>query len=262
MTIELTELKDILVPAARDELLTRFNRVKPGIKADGSLITEADLAMQQHMADALQQKWPDIPFLAEEMTAGEQSDLLKKNARVWCLDPLDGTRNFAAGIPYFSVSLALIEGDHVAAGLVYDPTRDECFMAARGKGATLNGKALTARDTGLSLNQTTSLIDFKRLPQELSVRLVSQTPYSSQRSFGSVALDWCWIAAGRSHIYLHGKQNIWDYAAGNLVLHEAGGQSCTLSGEPVFINELIPRSALGALDARLYEEWKSWLGVA
>jgi myo-inositol-1(or 4)-monophosphatase len=76
-----------------------------------------------------------------------------------------------------------------------------------------------------------------------------------------VALDWCWIAAGRCHVYLHGRQNIWDYAAGNLVLQEAGGHAMTLSGEPVFVSALQPRSAVAALDAALFEEWTRWLGI-
>ena len=76
-------------------------------------------------------------------------------------------------------------------------------------------------------------IDFKRLDGPLATRLATEIPYASQRSFGSVALDWCWLAAGRCHIYLHGRSHLWDYAAGELILAEAGGYSCTLDGEPV-----------------------------
>jgi len=257
----LTQLREIVVTAAREELLPRFAKVARGRKADGSVITEADLVVQECIARQLQAHWPDSVFLGEEMAASEQDALLRSGRLLWCLDPLDGTGNFAAGIPYFSVSLALLEQGGIAAGIVYDPQRDECFAALRGQGATLNGVALTASRAGVSLRQATAMIDFKRLPRELAVRLVTEIPYASQRSFGSVALDWCWIAAGRCHVYLHGKQNIWDYAAGSLVLDEAGGHSLTLSGKRVFVNALQARSAVAALDAKLFAEWTRWLGI-
>ncbi len=258
----LERLREIVIRAAREELLPRFARVERGRKADGSVITEADLVMQQRIAGELRTHWPGTVFLGEEMTAAEQDALLNMGKPLWCLDPLDGTGNFAAGIPFFSVSLALLEQGRVIAGIVYDPVRDECFTALLGQGARLNAAALAAVRAGLTLQQATALVDFKRLPRELAIRLVSEIPYASQRSFGSVALDWCWTAAGRCHVYLHGRQNIWDYAAGCLVLQEAGGHSMTLSGEPVFVNALQPRSAVAALDADLFAEWTRWLAVS
>jgi myo-inositol-1(or 4)-monophosphatase len=257
----LERLRGVVISAAREELLPRFARVERGRKADGSIITKADLVVQQRIAAELLKHWPDTVFLGEEMSAAEQDALLHQDKPLWCLDPLDGTSNFAAGIPYFSVSLALLEQGRVVTGIVYDPVRDECFTALRGRGAWLNGSVLTSVCAGVTLQQATSLVDFKRLPRELAVRLVSEIPYASQRSFGSVALDWCWIAAGRCHVYLHGRQNIWDYAAGNLVLQEAGGHATTLAGEPVFVNALQPRSAVAALDADLFGEWTRWLGI-
>jgi len=253
-------LREIVMSAAREELLPRFARVKRGRKADGSVVTEADLVVQQRLAEALQTRWPDTVFLGEEMSAAEQDALLTTGRPMWCLDPLDGTGNFAAGIPFFSVSLALLDQGRAMAGIVYDPVRDECFSALYGQGAQLNDTALASVHTGLTLQQATGLIDFKRLPRELAVRLVSDIPYASQRSFGSVALDWCWIAAGRCHVYLHGRQNLWDYAAGHLILQEAGGRAMTLSGEAVFVKTLQPRSAVAALDADLFDEWTRWLG--
>ncbi|MDY6979716.1 MAG: inositol monophosphatase family protein [Pseudomonadota bacterium] len=247
--------------AAQEELMPRFTRVKRGIKADGSFLTEADLAMQERIARELHHHEPDILFLGEEMPAAEQQALLQSGKPLWVLDPLDGTSNYASGIPCFSVSLALIETGELKLGLVYDPVRDECFSAQRGQGAWLNGDRLGPIDTGLSLKQSTGLIDFKRLAPALATRLVTEIPYSSQRSFGSVALDWCWIAIGRSHVYLHGKQNLWDYAAGHLILAEAGGRSCSLEGEAVFNNTLQPRSAVAALDPGLFAAWTEWLGI-
>ena len=261
MTYSLTALKDIIIPAAQEELLPRFARVERQHKRDGSVLTEADLAVQSRIAAQLLQQWPETVFLGEEMTVAEQTELLASGQPVWCLDPLDGTSNFAAGIPYFSVSLALLQQGEVLLGIVYDPVRDECFTASREQGARLNDGPLQVTQTGLELGQTTALIDFKRLDKGLATRLVTQIPYASQRSFGSVALDWCWLAAGRCHIYLHGRSNIWDYAAGNFIFDAAGGYSTTLDGEAIFTHALTPRSSVAAVDQSLFEAWSEWLGI-
>jgi myo-inositol-1(or 4)-monophosphatase len=261
MTPSLQSVQKILVPAAREELLPRFNRVTHTRKADGSVLTEADLAVQERMAGELLQAWPDTVFLGEEMTVEQQQQLITSSRPVWCLDPLDGTSNFAAGIPYFCVSLALFSHGEVRLGMVYDPVRDECFAASRDESAGLNGEPLTVPDSGLQLKRAIALIDFKRLAPELAVRLVREVPYASQRSFGSVALDWCWLASGRSHLYLHGRSNVWDYAAGQFIFQRAGGLSCTLDGEAVFTQTLTPRSSVAAVDRPLFDAWTGYLGI-
>ena len=261
MNYSLTVLRDIIVPAAKEELLPRFARVERHRKRDGSVLTEADLAVQSRIAAELLKQWPETVFLGEEMTAAEQAQLLGSGQPVWCLDPLDGTSNFAAGIPYFCVSLALLRQGEVMLGVVYDPIRDECFDASPEQGARLNGEPLRVKPTGLELSQATALIDFKRLGKELASRLVTQIPYASQRSFGSVALDWCWLAACRCHVYLHGSSNIWDYVAGNYIFHAAGGYSTSLDGEPIFTQALTPRSSVAAVDPQLFAAWTGWLGV-
>ena len=88
---------------------------------------------------------------------------------------------------------------------------------------------------------------------------MTNPPYQSHRSYGSVALDWCWLAAGRGQVYVHGKQNLWDYAAGSLIFSEAGGFACTLDGEPVFNASLQPRSAVLAINQHLFTLWRQYL---
>jgi myo-inositol-1(or 4)-monophosphatase len=261
MNYDLTTLKGIVIDAAREELLPRFTKVEREQKADGSVITEADLACQQRIAEQLQQHWPETVFLGEEMSATQQAKLLQSEHPIWCLDPIDGTSNFAAGIPYFCVSLALIENAQVVLGIVYDPMRDEIFTADQKQGASLNAKPLPRIHPGVSLKQATAIVDFKRLSPTLAGRLIEDTPYSSQRSFGSVALDWCWLALGRGHVYLHGRSNIWDYAAGQFIFSQIGGHSCTLDGEVIFTNTLSARSSVAALDAELFEQWTQWIGI-
>lgn len=259
----LQQLREVVIPLARRELLPRFTHAAAALKADGSVVTEADLALQHALTAELAARWPQIPLLGEEMEGAEQQRLLQQAGHgLWCLDPLDGTSNFAAGIPYFSVALALIRDGQVELGLVYDPVRDECFSAARGQGAWLNDEPLQPRSFGLPLQRCVAMVDFKRLAAALKQRLVLETPFASQRNFGSSALDWCMLAAGRGHLYLHGKQNLWDYAAGSLILHEAGGRAVTLEGEPVLRVELAPRSVVAALDPTLFEAWNRWLDGA
>ncbi|WP_127478039.1 inositol monophosphatase family protein [Sulfurivermis fontis] len=263
MAVELEQLCAVVLPLARQELLPRFNRVAAAVKADGSVVTEADLACQQAVSAALAAHWPQIPLLGEEMTTAEQQRLLADSAAgLWCLDPLDGTSNFAAGIPYFALALAYIRHGEVQLGLVYDPVRDECFSAARGQGAWLNGVPLRTRATGLALARCVALVDFKRLTPALATRLACSPPFASQRNFGSSALDWCQLAAGRGQLYLHGRQNLWDYAAGSLILAEAGGCAETLQGEPVLHVGLQPRSVVATLDPALFGPWRAWIAAA
>ena len=259
---ELAALEALVRSAAQAELLPRFRNTMRQEKRDGSWVTEADLAMQSHLAAALAARYPGIPLLGEEMSDAEQARLLAEaggsDAGLWVLDPLDGTSNFAAGIPLFSVSLALMRRGCIEAGIVYDPVGDESFAALRGHGATLDGRPLRTPAAGVPINKTTACVDFKRLAPALGARLGSAPPYSSQRAIGTVALEWCWVAAGRFHLYLHGQHKLWDYAAGCLVLEEAGGCADTLDGRPAPL-DLAPRSAACASDPRLFGPWLAYL---
>lgn len=257
---DITQLKALIIQAAEQELLPRYQRVEFECKADGSMVTEADVAMQQYVQERLHTHWPQYELLGEEMSELEQRQQLQSaKAGLWVLDPLDGTSNFSAGLPFFSVSLALLVEGRPVIGLVYDPVRKECFYAEKGKGAWLNDQPLLKRTSRHTLKQCLAAIDFKRLAPDLARRLAEAPPYGSQRSLGSVALDWCWLAASRFHLYLHGRQKLWDYAAGCLILDEVGGYSATLEGEAVFVPDVVPRSALAALDGSLFEQWQQWL---
>lgn len=259
MKYDLSVIKQIIINAAREELLPRFADVQRSTKIDGSFVTEADLAVQARITHELKEHYPDTALLGEEMTEEEQAELLNNSDSLWCLDPLDGTSNYAVGTPYYAISLALIERGVPTLGIVYDPNRDEFFVGLRGQGAFLNEAPLTVKPVALPLSQCTALIDFKRLPVRLAMDLVAQRPYASQRSYGSVALDWCWMAASRFHVYLHGASNVWDYSAGQLIFSEAGGCSSTLEGDDIYINELSKRSSVGALDQATFDQWYGWL---
>ena len=253
------QLKQGIIDLANAEILPRFRQVSAEFKEDGSLLTEADTEMQKATQAFLQTHWPQFAFLGEESSEAEQVAAMASEQGCWILDPVDGTSNFASGIPVFTVSLALIVKGELLLGLVYDPSRNEMFAARQGQGAELNDRPLKAKTAKKTLKQCISLVDFKRLTPELSCKIIQQMPYASQRSIGSVALDWCWIAAGRGQIYCHGAQNIWDYAAGHLILEEAGGYSSTLDKEGVLIAKVEKRSAVAATTKELFDAWQSFL---
>ncbi len=259
MNLDRQKIEQLVISVAKTEILPRFNQVERQYKTDGSIVTEADHIVQLKLQQAFKELCPDTVLLGEEMTAEQQQALFDSGQALWCLDPVDGTSNFAAGVPYFAVSLALIDQGEIVFGLVYDPIHDECFSAVKGQGAWLNNEKLNLKNTGFNLKQTIALIDFKRLPKSMATQLVTDIPFGSQRSLGSIALELCWIAAGRAHIYLHGKQQLWDYAAAQLILLEAGGMARTLENEPVYNKTLSSRSTIAAVDQNLFNEWLYYL---
>jgi myo-inositol-1(or 4)-monophosphatase len=262
-TPDLATLAALVAAAADAEVLPRFGRVTARGKADGSLVTETDLALQERLRGVLGARWPEAAFLAEEMpAAAQQAGLADGDRGVWCLDPLDGTTNYAAGFPYFAVSLAWIAGGQVRLGVVYDPVRRELYAAQRGRGATLNGAPLRATERVSSLRESVAVVDFKRLPADVATRLATRAPFRSQRNLGAVALDWSWLAAGRFDLYLHGAQRLWDYGAGRLVFAEAGGASCLLESLADVCDDrltLAPRMAVAAASPALRDAWLAWL---
>lgn len=263
MLPDLDLLQDLIRRAGIEELLPRFMQVARIHKPDGSLLTEADLAVDRRLRQELSKRWPAIAFLSEEMPAAEQKARLDNKARAfWCLDPLDGTTNFAAGLPYFAISLALIAEGAPQLGVIYDPIHDECFGAERGGGAWLNGARLTATSRVGTLEEAVASVDLKRLPPALALRLVHNSPFYSQRNFGACALEWAWLAASRIDLYLHGGQKLWDLAAGVLLLAEAQGHSLSLAGSPVFQPTLTPRSVIASPDLKLFKQWQAWLNRA
>jgi len=261
--IDMKQLCELVAACADAELLPRFRRVGATAKADGSLLTEADLSMQRTLTEKLKAHWPRYPLLGEEMPVDRQQALLANSgAGLWVLDPLDGTTNFAAGLPLFGVSLALVQDGRVVLGVVYDPISRECFSAIAGQGAWLNGELLRLDCPHERLADCVGLVDFKRLPAALACRLASDAPYRSQRSLGSVALDWCWLATGRMQLYLHGAQRLWDYGAGALVFAEAGGAGgrlAALDGDFQHDLTLSPRIGLAAGNAELLAKWRAWI---
>ena len=254
---DLVAIQEIIRSAAANSLAIYYARSTADYKADGSIVTEADLAMQQELTTALAERYPTVAMLGEEVSEAMQLEVINSSDDYWCLDPVDGTTNFHATVPLFSVSLGMISDGEIKLGIVYDPNRDEFFGAIKGQGFWINGARVVRPDQPRRLGSCIAFIDFKRLSDKISTSLVLDTPYKSQRNIGTCALEWAWLAAGRVNLLLHGSERIWDYSAGVLLLQEAGGQCETFDAEPVFKQTLVPRSVIAASKPELFELWAS-----
>jgi len=244
MTLEsrLQQISKVLIKAGHEIILPAYeSAVLTTQKADGSIITETDLACQHYIENELAKIDGDIAFLGEEMSQDEQLDCLKqKGATFWCLDPLDGTTNFATSFPGFAISLALIRNGKVELACTHDPVRGETFTASAGGGAFLNGSKIHCSQED-QLSNSVGFIDFKRLNRDAACRFATEKIFRSQRNVGSCALEWAWLAAGRGQFIIHGGEKLWDFAAGSLLVAEAGGCAGDFSGNPLF-----PTSALSS----------------
>lgn len=259
MLAQLQRLREVVRDVAAAEVMPRYQKVVAEKKHDGSLFTEADLATQQ----AFQRLLPgivDCPVLGEEMTQAEQEALWHDHpAGLWVVDPIDGTTNFAHGLPYFALSIALMREGRPQFGVVYLPVLDECFSAAAGQGAWLNGERLPLVADDKALGDAVASIETKWLSGHLAARVVTVGPFHNHRNFGASTIDWCWLAAGRTDVMLHGGQKLWDYAAGVLILLESGGVVGAIHQPDYWLENVWQRSVVAARTPALYEAWRNWV---
>jgi myo-inositol-1(or 4)-monophosphatase len=197
-------------------------------KGEVDLVTKADENAEQAIKQILQETFPNYGMLAEE--GGELNG--EGDVR-WIVDPLDGTTNFAHGLPLFCTSLALERAGEVVLGVVYDPIANEIYTAERGGGATLNGVPIGVSDIDepiRALLATGFPYDRDEVPAALELFGQFAVRTQSMRRLGSAALDLCYVAAGRLDGYYERGVKAWDIAAGVLILEEAGGRATNYSG--------------------------------
>ena len=201
-----------------------------GYKSPTDVVTEIDHACEKLLMSAIQTNFPSHSILTEE-TGQVNGDI----DNCWFIDPLDGTVNYSHQMPVYSVSVAFQSGGKLRLGVVYDPERDECFSAERGKGAWLNDEQIrvtTCTDLQKSLLST----GFPYHSDEkfaLNVKYFAHMTRATQgvRRLGSAALDICYVGCGRMDGYWEQEINAWDIAAGALIVEEAGGIVTGMSGE-------------------------------
>jgi myo-inositol-1(or 4)-monophosphatase len=230
---DLTSELEVALSAARraDEVLRAGFGAEHAItyKGEVDIVTEIDEEAERVIREELLGTFPTYGMLAEEggKLAGEE------DAR-WIVDPLDGTTNYAHGLPIFCVSIALERAAEVVLGVVHDPMGEETFVAQRGQGATLNGDPIRVSDTDeliRALIVTGFPYDRAGMPEALELfgRLAAST--RGMRRLGSAALDLCYVASGRLDGYYERGIWPWDLAAGSVILEEAGGKLTNYRGD-------------------------------
>lgn len=258
-TTLLPQVEALVRRVAAEEIMPRFLQVAHEHKSDGSILTAADLAAQRLLTVELA-RLADLPILGEEMDQTEQRAALAAGKDgLWCLDPIDGTTNFLVGLPFFAVSVALLRDGRPLLGVTYAPVSDEMFSAVAGGGARLNGEPLPLRAPAAELDKSVALVDLKRLPPHLATALADAPPYYSQRNLGSSVLEWCYLAAGRADLLLHGGQHPWDYAAGVLMLREAGGRAASIGTADFDAAPFWRRPVIAALSPDSLAGWRDWI---
>jgi len=212
-------------------LKKHFGRVGYRLKGRANPVTIADLEAQAAVIKTIKKRFPSDSFLAEENLHD-----FKSADRLWILDPLDGTLNYAHSFPHFSVSLAFCIKGEPALGVIYDPSREELFTAEKGKGAFLNGKRISVSKTAKikdSLLATGFAYDRGEKADYYCSYYAAFLKISHDiRRAGSASLDLAWTACGRLDGYWEFNLKPWDVAAGLLIAGEAGGRVTDFSGKP------------------------------
>lgn len=223
-------------------------------QAANDLVTEVDKGAEQMIRSLIATHFPEHAFLGEEGGAGDLTPEQAQEAEyVWIVDPLDGTTNFVHGYPFFCVSIALAHKGELIVGVVYDPNRNEMFVAEKGKGAYLHGKRMHVSGeerladsllaTGLPVNGDASR-------RNLAGAASLHRQVRSIRMTGSAAIHLAYVAAGRLSGFWEYGLNVWDFAAGALLVSESGGRLGDLAGGPL---TLTSRHVI-ATNGRIHDE--------
>lgn len=213
-------------------LLDRFETEKQiEFKGRNNIVTDVDRAAEELIIGRIQDEYPDCGILAEESGwSGPSGEF------TWVIDPLDGTRNYAAGLPTYAVTLALTKGDNVLVGATYDPSRQEMFSAERGLGATCNELGVKASTVRRAKDSLIGLdLGYHDEKGGYAIDLLESVWPGVQgfRIMGSAALGLAYVAAGRLDAYIHHLLSPWDLVAGVVMAGEGGALVTNRAGNPI-----------------------------
>ena len=192
-------------PLIRD--FGEVEKLQVSLKGPGDFVTASDKKIEKILIDELQKARPNYSILSEEIGKIEKDQEFK-----WIIDPIDGTSNFLHGVPHFAISIALKSNNEIISGLIYDPIKDEMFFAEKNSGAFLNNKKIKVSKK----KKIEGCLFATGGKKEANLNLLT-------RKSGSAALDMAYVAAGRYDGYFQNNLNLWDVAAGIIIVKEAGG---------------------------------------
>lgn len=251
------ELQEIIALVKRTKIFVenreRANHIK--VKGPADYVTQVDTDIQNFLARELGRLAPEIQFLGEEEGLHEMS-----GDTYWILDPIDGTTNLIHDYQHSVVSLALYEKGEITMGIVYDPFREDVYHAQKGKGSFLNGMPISVSDAE-ALSETIVTIGTSPYDRELTeenFKRFKRVFDKSQdiRRTGSAALDLANVACGRTGGFFETLLSPWDFAAGMLLVMEAGGQVTNYAGEPL---NFLKRGSVVATNGKVHEELRGLL---
>jgi myo-inositol-1(or 4)-monophosphatase len=220
-----------------------------------NLVTEADHAADKAIQSVIKEAFPDHGIVSEET-----EETVSESDYKWIVDPIDGTVNFANGIPICCVSIGLEYKGKMLMGAVYNPVMNEFFFAEKGKGATLNDKKISVSNKAEVLTSCLvtgfpyTYLDETNGPLEVFSRLIRKgVPV---RRLGSAAIDLCWVAAGRFDGFFEHQLNAWDSAAGFIIVEEAGGKVTDIKGQTYSPY----KPGIIATNGKIHDELVKWVG--
>lgn len=223
------------------------------------LVSYVDREAEIRIIKKLSELLPESGFIAEEGTTDRRGELYN-----WVIDPLDGTTNYIQGIPVYAVSIALMKGDEIVLGVVYEVGQDECFYAWKGGGAYLNGKAISvspATDMHQALLATGfPYTNFDQMDAYLKFLGWAMKSSRGVRRMGSAATDLAYVACGRFDAFWEYDLKAWDVAAGALLVKEAGGRVCDFNGGYDYIFGRTIVAASKNLHASIMLNIKTYMG--
>ena len=210
-------------------------------KGPKDFVTRTDKQVEKILIEELSKSKKNYSFLSEEV--GKINNKDKEN--IWIIDPIDGTTNFLHGIPHFAISIALQTNEEIVSGLIFDPIKDEMYFSEKNKGAFLNNQRLR-----VSKKNSLDVCLFSSNQEGVKFSDLNM------RCGGSAALDLAYVASGRYDGYFHNKINIWDVAAGALMVEEAGGIVNDLN--KFNVNNIDIRASSSAINDKMLEKLKNF----
>jgi len=254
-------LKQTLTEAARagaEEIMRFFNKEFTISNKQGAnnLVTEADHASEKAIISVIHKYFPDHAILGEE-----SGEIVQDSTYKWIIDPIDGTVNFANGIPICCVSIAVEHNGEIVLGAVYNPFINEFFFAQKGYGSSLNDKKIHVSSKSEVIKSCLvtgfpyTYLDMPNGPLQIFERFIRKgVPV---RRLGSAAIDLCWVAAGRFDGFYEMNLQAWDSAAGFLIVEEAGGKVTDFKG-----NHFSPHQTfVVATNGIIHDEILTWINA-